>query len=76
MQSSTRLQRIKGKYTKNIESYHPISLTSCFGKIAEQMVNERLEWSFETGGLLANKQARFRHVVSIIDQVNVLMQEV
>ena len=32
----------KGKDATNAESYRPISLTSCFGKIAKRMVNERL----------------------------------
>ena len=32
----------KEKDATNVESYRPIPLTLCFGKIAERMVNERL----------------------------------
>ena len=66
----------KGKDATNVESYRPISLTSCFGKIAERMVNERLVWIFEAGGLLAPEQAGFRQGMNSIDQVNVFVQEV
>ena len=38
----------KGKPAEKLSSYRPISLTSCFGKLAERMVNGRLIWWLET----------------------------
>ena len=40
------------------------------------MVNERLMWIFEDGGLLAPEQAGFRQGMNSIVQVNVFLQEV
>lgn len=49
-----------GKETKDPNSYRPISLTSCIGKVAERMVNKRLYWWLETHNKLAQEQAGFR----------------
>ena len=50
----------KGKPAEDVKSYRPISLTSCLGKVAERMVNERLYWWLESNTLLNPHQAGFR----------------
>jgi hypothetical protein len=42
------------------ESYRPISLTSCLGKVMERIVHQRLSWSFETKGIRLKTQCGFR----------------
>ena len=50
----------KGKPAEEVSSYRPISLTSCFGKIAERMANARLYWWLETNKIINVHQAGFR----------------
>jgi ribonuclease HI len=50
-------------------SYRPISLTSCFCKLFEKMINKRLMWVLETRGLLANVQCGFRQRRCTIDHL-------
>jgi len=42
------------------DSYRPIALTSCVGKIFEQLIKQRLEFYIEHNGLLPNNQFGFR----------------
>ena len=42
----------KGKPQEDLNSYRPISITSCLGKIAERMINSRLYWWLESSGHL------------------------
>ncbi|KZR99272.1 Pol-like protein, partial [Daphnia magna] len=50
-------------------SFHPISLTSCLGKIMERVINNRLSWHLETRNLLQPTQAGSRPGRSTIDHI-------
>ena len=66
----------KGKPAEDAKSYRPISLTSCLGKVAERMVNERLYWWLEANKLLNPHQAGFRARHRTDDQLFRLTQKV
>ena len=59
----------KGKPPGNPQSYRPISLTSCLGKVAERMVNVRLYHWLESNQLLNDMQAGFRKGCRTEDQL-------
>merc|ERR1711879_418458 len=42
----------KGKDKKKPDSYRPISLLSCTGKLLERLVNKRLLWYLESNNIL------------------------
>ena len=58
-----------GKDPRSINSYRPISLTSCLCKIFERMVTDRLTWFLESNDLLKNSQSGFRKGRGCIDQM-------
>ena len=66
----------KGKPADDVKSYRPISLTSCLGKMAERMINERLYWWLEANKLLDSHQAGFRARQRTDDQLFRLTQKV
>ena len=66
----------KGKPTGQPSSYRPISLTSCFGKIAEKMVNRRLYHWLEQNRVLNNNQAGFRKKSRTEDQLFRMIQNI
>ena len=52
---------LKPNKPKNIaDSYRPIALTSCIGKIFEQLVKQRLEFYIESNNILPYNQYGFR----------------
>ena len=59
----------EGKDPKKPESYRPISLTPCLGKLAEKMVANRLSHYLESNNLLNENQAGFRQGRNTTDQV-------
>ena len=50
-------------------SYRPISLTSCFGKLMEKMVQARLDWWLESCNLLPDSQCGFRKGRGTVDNL-------
>ena len=66
----------KGKDRRKVDSYRPISLTSCFCKLMERLVNTRLNWHLESNNLLSSKQAGFRQHQSTEDQVTYIAQAI
>ena len=73
--SSIMPQLKEGKDPKLTESYRPISLTSCMGKILEKIVADRLISILESRNLLSNNQAGFRSNRCTTDQVLKLVQD-
>lgn len=55
------------KSPENPNSYRPISLSSCIGKIFENMVKTRLEWFVEANSIIPNIQYGFRRGKSCVD---------
>ena len=66
----------KGKDKAKADSYRPISLTSCVGKLMERLINTRMMWYLEKENVLMPTQAGFRHHRSTEDQVTYIAQEI
>ena len=64
----------KDKPKEKLNSYRPISLTSCIGKIAERMINSRMYWWLEKNQSLHPNQSGFRRGRQTIDQLIRLTQ--
>ena len=64
------------KNSMHKDSYRPISMLSCVGKLMERLVNSRLDWVLERNTLLHSCQAGFRKQHSADDQVLVLENEI
>ena len=65
-----------GKPASRLDSYRPISLTSCVGKTLERMIACRLQHLAEERGWWAQEQAGFRKGRCTEDQVLRLSQDV
>lgn len=51
------------------DSVRPISLSSCFGKLYERIINERINWWAERGDIFDIRQNGFRRGRSCIDNL-------
>jgi ribonuclease HI len=65
-----------GKPAEKVDSYRPVSLTSCIAKTLERMVAARLHHLAESRGWWSCKQAGFRRLHSTEDQVLRLSQSI
>ena len=65
-----------GKSKKDPESYRPISLISCLGKLMERILNKRLIWYLESNNILAPSQTGYRSHRSTEDQLMLISQEI
>lgn len=59
----------KGKDHEDLDSYRPISITSCLGKRFERILKNRLAWHLEYYNLLPVGQAGFRKGCSTHDHL-------
>ena len=64
------------KPASDVESYRPISLTSCVVKVLERMISNRLYTMAEKNNWICNQQAGFRRGRSTEDQVIKLIQRI
>ena len=66
----------KGKDKSKPESYRPISLLSCTGKLLERIINKRLLCYLESNNLLVNTQTGYRQHRSTEDQLAFFTQDI
>ena len=66
----------KGKPARKVDSFRPVSLTSCIAKTMERMVASRLSYLAESNGWWSEEQAGFRCMMSCEDQVLRLSQSI
>ena len=66
----------KGKPAGDPASYRPISLLSCLGKLAERLVQRRIQAWLESTGSFNKNQAGFRRGRSTMDQLVKLTQSI
>ncbi|XP_059477948.1 uncharacterized protein LOC132198144 [Neocloeon triangulifer] len=64
------------KDPNNPKSYRPIALTNTFAKVAEKMVNLRLENFLESSKIIADEQAGYREHRGTLDQVAYVAQDI
>lgn len=65
-----------GKDSNNYNSYRPIALTSCVGKVFEQLLKQRLEFYIESKKILPSNQFGFRRGFSAIESLNHLYLDI
>ena len=66
----------KGKPLSETRSYRPISLLSCIGKLAERLVQNRLQHWLERSGRISPNQAGFRRGHPTVDQLTRITQTI
>ena len=73
--SSTKKQKTKkGKDKSKVESYQPVSLTSCVGKLTKCLSSMKLTWHPENKKHITPEQAAFRQDRSTKDQITYISQ--
>ena len=58
------------------ESYRPVSLSTCVGKLMERLINTRLMWHLEDKKHITPEQAAFRQDRSTEDQITYIAQAI
>ena len=66
----------RGKDKSKAESYRPISLISCVGKLMERLINTRLVWYLEEKKHITPEQAAFRQDRSTENQITYIAQAI
>ena len=66
----------KGKDRANTDSYRPISLTSCVGKLMERLINTRLAWHLEQNNIITPEQEGSLQHRSTEGQVTYIAQKI
>ena len=66
----------KSKDKSKAESYRPISLTRCVGKLMERLINTRLMWHLEDKKHITPEQAALRQDRSTEDQITYISQAI
>ena len=66
----------RGKDKSKAESYRPISLTSCVGKLMERLISTKLMWHLENKTHVTPEQAAFRQDRSTEDQITYISQAI
>ena len=66
----------RGKDKSQAESYRPVSLTSCVGKLIERLINTRLMWHLQDKEHITPEQAAFRQDRSTEDQIIYITQAI
>nr|CAH0103241.1 unnamed protein product [Daphnia galeata] len=64
------------KPAETVNSYRPISLTSCIGKLFERLITNRLSWFVEKNNIIGPEQVGFRKHRSTTDHVIVLDHDI
>lgn len=65
----------QGKPPDDANSYRPISLSSCIGKLFENLIKVRIEWYVEVNNILPNIQFGFRRGKSCADSFTCLISD-
>ena len=66
----------RGKDKSKAESYRPVSLTSCVGKLMERLINTRLMWHLEDKKHITPEQVAFRQDRSTEHQIIYIAQAI
>ena len=66
----------RGKDKLQAESYQPVSLASCVGKLMERLINTRLMWHLEDKKHITPEQAAFRQDRCTEDQITYIAQAI
>lgn len=59
----------------SVSSVRPIALASCFRKIYELLIKEKLEWHMESKNLFPMEMCGFRKGKGTVDAVNIIVEE-
>ena len=65
-----------GKDPSKMESFRPVTLTSCLGKLAERLVGDRIVHDLESNQKLSHAQAGFRAKRSTTDPITRIVEDV